>query len=71
MTVTIHLEAGHGETPEVAGETIALAFEVGAIGCNLENSFPTNGKLRETVDQADRIPTRSADGRCSQYPLLH
>jgi 2-methylisocitrate lyase-like PEP mutase family enzyme len=25
------------------------------VGCNLEDSFPANGKLRETVDQVDRI----------------
>ena len=38
-----------------AGETIGLAIDSGAIGCNLEDSFPANGQLRETVDQADRI----------------
>jgi 2-methylisocitrate lyase-like PEP mutase family enzyme len=55
LPVTIDLESGYGDAPEVVGETIGLAIEAGAIGCNLEDSFPANGKLRETADQADRI----------------
>jgi 2-methylisocitrate lyase-like PEP mutase family enzyme len=55
LPVTIDLESGYGDSPEVVGQTIALAIDAGAVGCNLEDSFPANGKLRETVDQADRI----------------
>jgi 2-methylisocitrate lyase-like PEP mutase family enzyme len=55
LPVTIDLESGYGDTSEVVGETIGLAIDAGAAGCNLEDSFPANGKLRETVDQGDRI----------------
>lgn len=55
LPVTIDLESGYGDASEVVGETIGLAIEAGAIGCNLEDSFPANGKLRETADQVDRI----------------
>jgi 2-methylisocitrate lyase-like PEP mutase family enzyme len=55
LPVTVDLESGYGDTPEVVGETIALAIDAGAVGCNLEDSFPANGKLRETVDHANRI----------------
>jgi methylisocitrate lyase len=55
LPVTIDLESGYGDTPEAVNETIRLAIEAGAIGCNLEDSFPVNGKLREKVEQADRI----------------
>ncbi len=55
LPVTIDLESGYGDTAEMVGETIRLAIEAGAVGCNLEDSFPANGKLRDTVDQADRI----------------
>ncbi len=55
LPVTIDLESGYGDTSELVGETIAVAIDAGAVGCNLEDRFPTNGKLRETVDQADRI----------------
>jgi methylisocitrate lyase len=55
LPVTVDLEAGYGDAPEVVGETIKLAIEAGAVGCNLEDSFPTNGKLREIADQVARI----------------
>ena len=55
LPVTIDLESGYGDTAEAVGETIRLAIDAGAIGCNLEDSFPANRKLRETVDQSDRI----------------
>src|SRR5258708_18121234 len=55
LPVTVDLESGYGDAPEVVGETIAQAIDAGAVGCNLEDSFPASGKLRETVDQANRI----------------
>ena len=55
LPVTIDLESGYGETPEVVGETIGFAIDAGAVGCNLEDSFPANGRLRETADQGARI----------------
>ena len=55
LPVTIDLESGYGDTADAVGETIRLAIDAGAVGCNLEDSFPANGKLRETVDQSDRI----------------
>jgi 2-methylisocitrate lyase-like PEP mutase family enzyme len=55
LPVTIDLESGYGDAPEVVGETISLAIDAGAVGCNLEDSFPANGNLRETIDQAARI----------------
>jgi 2-methylisocitrate lyase-like PEP mutase family enzyme len=63
LPVTIDLESGYGDTPQVAAETIGLAIEAGAVGCNLEDSFPANGKLRETVNQCERIRSarRAAD----------
>jgi 2-methylisocitrate lyase-like PEP mutase family enzyme len=55
LPVTIDLESGYGDPPEAVGETVGRAIEAGAVGCNLEDSFPETGKLRETVDQAERI----------------
>jgi methylisocitrate lyase len=55
LPVTIDLESGYGDTSEVVGDTVRLAIDAGAVGCNLEDSFPANGTLRETVDQSDRI----------------
>src|SRR5258708_29531373 len=55
LPVTVDLESGYGDAPEGVGETIAQAIDAGAVGCNLEDSFPASGKLRETVDHANRI----------------
>ena len=55
LPVTMDVESGYGDTPRKVGETIALAIKAGAIGCNLEDSFPENGSLRETKHQVDRI----------------
>jgi 2-methylisocitrate lyase-like PEP mutase family enzyme len=55
LPVTVDLESGYGDAPEVVGETVTLSIEAGAVGCNLEDSFPANGKLRETIDQAYRV----------------
>src|SRR4051794_34074483 len=55
LPVTIDLESGYGDEANVVAETVRLAIDAGAVGCNLEDSFPANGQLRETADQGDRI----------------
>jgi 2-methylisocitrate lyase-like PEP mutase family enzyme len=55
LPVTVDLESGYGETAAKVGETVSMAIDAGAIGCNLEDSFPTDGTLRPTADQAHRI----------------
>jgi 2-methylisocitrate lyase-like PEP mutase family enzyme len=55
VPLTVDLESGYGDTAEIVGTTIRLAIEAGAIGCNLEDSFPVNGKLRNMDDHADRL----------------
>src|ERR1700737_2230849 len=63
LPVTIDLESGYVDASEAVGETIAAAIDAGAIGCNLEDSFPASGKLRETVEQVNRIrpPRKTPD----------
>src|SRR5215471_17416148 len=55
LPVTVDLESGYGDAPELVGKTIAMAIDAGAVGCNLEDSFPSDGRLRELVDQTQRI----------------
>jgi methylisocitrate lyase len=55
VPVTVDLESGYGDAPDAVGMIIGRAIEAGAAGCNLEDSFPANGELRKTCDQADRI----------------
>ncbi|WP_175780859.1 isocitrate lyase/PEP mutase family protein [Burkholderia anthina] len=53
--VTVDLESGYGERLEEVAGTIASSIEAGAIGCNLEDSFPATGELRTVDDAAARL----------------
>jgi 2-methylisocitrate lyase-like PEP mutase family enzyme len=55
LPVSIDLESGYGDAPQAVGDTIRLAISAGAIGCNLEDSFPVDGKLREASAHAERV----------------
>jgi 2-methylisocitrate lyase-like PEP mutase family enzyme len=54
LPVTIDLESGYGDSPEQVAATVAAALKCGAVGCNLEDSFPANGRLRDIHEQAAR-----------------
>ena len=63
LPVTIDLESGYGDTPADVAETVRLAQEAGAIGCNIEDSEPATGQLRDIAAQAERLgATRRAAG---------
>jgi methylisocitrate lyase len=55
LPVTIDLESGYGTTAEEVGWNVTQAIEAGAVGCNLEDSFPADGSLRKVSDQCERI----------------
>src|SRR5918999_6239794 len=55
LPVTMDLESGYGDAPGAVGETVGLAIDAGAVGCNIEDSFPADGKLRDIVHQSDRL----------------
>jgi 2-methylisocitrate lyase-like PEP mutase family enzyme len=48
-------ESGYGKTGDAVGQAIERTIKVGAIGWNLEDSFPENGALREFEEQVERI----------------
>ena len=58
------------DAPEIVGKTIGLAIDAGAVGCNLEDSFPANGKLREKVDQTDRIRQARETADAANIPFF-
>ena len=55
LPVTVDLESGYGEDPAAVAQTVARSIEAGAVGCNLEDSFPENGTLRDAPSQAARL----------------
>lgn len=70
LPVSIDLESGYGENPAAVAHTIALAIEAGAVGCNLEDSFPHNGTLREPADNAKRIARARAAAESTGIPFF-
>jgi len=55
LPVTGDLESGFSAQPEGVGETVSLAIDQGAIGCNLEDSYPADGSLRPVEEAAARF----------------
>ena len=70
LPVTIDLESGYGDAPEAVGETVRLAMDAGAVGCNLEDSFPASGRLREVVDQCRRIRCARQTADTAKIPFF-
>lgn len=69
LPLTADLESGFSADAAGVGETVALAIEAGAIGCNLEDSRPADGGLRSIEEAAARIRAarRAADARCRGF----
>lgn len=55
LPVSIDLESGYGDAPEVVAETVARAIAVGAIGMNLEDQIIGGEGLYSIGDQCLRI----------------
>ncbi|HET6805404.1 MAG TPA: isocitrate lyase/phosphoenolpyruvate mutase family protein [Frateuria sp.] len=68
--VTIDLESGYGETPAAVASTVAAAVQAGAVGCNLEDSFPATGQLREIAEQATRLAAARAAADAAGVPMF-
>ena len=55
LPVTIDIESGYGKSHGAVADSIERTIKAGAIGCNLEDSFPENGTLRDIAEQVERI----------------
>jgi methylisocitrate lyase len=51
LPLTVDLESGYADI----AETVRLVIEAGAIGCNLEDSIPGDGRLRPIEEQCERL----------------
>lgn len=70
LPVTVDLESGYGETSAQVGETIAMAIEAGAIGCNLEDSYPKDGTLRPAADHVERVRSARQAAEAAKVPFF-
>jgi 2-methylisocitrate lyase-like PEP mutase family enzyme len=60
LPLNADLEAGYGDTPEQVAESVRLAIEAGAAGCNLEDTDSASGGLFDTAAAAERIAAARA-----------
>jgi 2-methylisocitrate lyase-like PEP mutase family enzyme len=65
LPVTVDLESGYSADADGVGKTIAMAIAAGAVGCNLEDSHPTDGTLRDMADQVKRIESARASAKAA------
>jgi len=70
LPVSIDIESGYGKTPEEVERTIARTIRAGAIGCNLEDSLPETGELREVAEQVQRIRQARAAAEAAGIPYF-
>lgn len=70
LPVTIDLEAGYGDAPEIVGETVARAVAVGAIGFNLEDQVIGGDGLYSIGDQCLRIEAARQAAERARIPAF-
>ena len=65
IPLTADLESGYGDKPEDVAETISLALAAGAVGANIEDSYPDHpDRQYEPAEAVERIQAAraAADG---------
>ena len=55
LPVTVDLESGYGDKASQVAKSVSLAIEAGAVGCNLEDSVPATGAVRDIATQMERV----------------
>ncbi|MES2130485.1 MAG: isocitrate lyase/phosphoenolpyruvate mutase family protein [Pseudomonadota bacterium] len=69
LPLSFDIESGYGDAPDVVARTVERTIAAGAIGCNLEDSFPADGTLRAIDAHAARIrqARKAADATLPEY----
>ena len=62
LPVTIDMEAGYGDTPDAVRASVAKAFEMGAVGINMEDRLPGETALIPVADAAKRYAAAASTG---------
>ena len=70
LPVTIDLESGYGKEPAAVAESVQRAIRAGAVGCNLEDSFPESGELRQASEQVERLGAARAAAAKASLPFF-
>ena len=60
LPVSIDIESGYGASAGDVANTVYSLLDAGAVGCNIEDSFPENGRLRPVAQQVERLSAARA-----------
>ena len=55
LPVSIDIESGYGASASDVANTVRSVLDAGAVGCNIEDSFPEDGRLRPIEQQVERL----------------
>lgn len=55
LPVSIDIESGYGVSAGDVGNTVRSLLDAGAVGCNIEDSLPEDGRLRTIAQQVERL----------------
>ena len=72
LPLTVDIEAGYSEDPQVVGETVARVIGAGAVGINIEDGRASPALLCRKIEQARAAAVRSGvplfiNARCDVY----
>ncbi|MGA8439817.1 MAG: isocitrate lyase/phosphoenolpyruvate mutase family protein [Candidatus Sulfotelmatobacter sp.] len=71
LPVSVDLEKGFGDAPEVVAETIRLAAEVGVVGCTVEDATGNqDSPLYDVRFAVERIAAAAQAARALQFPFI-
>jgi 2-methylisocitrate lyase-like PEP mutase family enzyme len=69
LPISMDIESGYAGDPQGVAATISGVIDAGAVGCNIEDSFPQDGTLRQVADQVERVRCgrEASDARCRGF----
>jgi 2-methylisocitrate lyase-like PEP mutase family enzyme len=70
LPVTIDLEAGYGDAPDVVAASVARAIAAGAIGFNIEDQLMGRSGLYSIADQSQRIAAARTSADAAAIPAF-
>ncbi|MDP3898471.1 MAG: isocitrate lyase/phosphoenolpyruvate mutase family protein [Mesorhizobium sp.] len=70
LPLSVDLEGGYGEAPEIVADTVSRALAAGAIGFNFEDQIVGTVNLHDTAVQARRVAAAVAAVKASGIPAF-
>lgn len=70
VPVSADIESGYGDNPLDVFDNVRRIVQAGAVGINIEDSFPEGGPLRDEASQCERIRKARNAARGENVPIV-